>query len=398
MKLAHLTTSGELGGAETSLLALLEGVREAEPTWELVVIAPAEGRLLDRLRAVGIRTRIQPFPRALSEVGEQGARASRKALALGGTVLAAAAYAGRLARVLREEHPAVVHAHGFKMHVLAALARPTGSALVWHVHGYLTGRSWTARVLRGLRTRATAIIANSHSVEQDVRRQIGESPPTHTLYNAVDLERFSPHGSRVDLDALAGLPAADQGTVRVGLVATFGRWKGHHTFLDAVARLTTSAVPVRAYVIGAPIYATAGSQLSAGELRQALCARQLASRVGLTGFIDDMPAALRSLDVVVHASTEPEPFGMVIAEAMACGRALVASRAGGALELFDEGVEALGHAPGDAGELADALAKLLADPLLRQRLGQAARARAEREFDRRRLARTLVPLYRSLVA
>jgi glycosyltransferase involved in cell wall biosynthesis len=184
----------------------------------------------------------------------------------------------------------------------------------------------------------------------------------------------------------------------VGLVATFGRWKGHQTFLDAVVRLTRNPVGVRAYVIGAPIYATAGSQLSVGQLRQALCARHLVSCVGLTGFIDDMPAALRSLDVVVHASTQPEPFGMVIAEAMACGRALVVSRAGGALELFDDGIEALGHAPGDAGELADALAKLLADPLLRQRLGQAARARAEREFDRRRLAATLVPLYRSLVA
>ena len=55
----------------------------------------------------------------------------------------------------------------------------------------------------------------------------------------------------------------------------------------------------------------------------------VAVSVGFTGRIDDVPAALRALDIVVHASVEPEPFGLVIAEAMACGRPVVVSRAGG---------------------------------------------------------------------
>jgi glycosyltransferase involved in cell wall biosynthesis len=397
VKIAHLTTSGELGGAETSLLALLEGVREAEPGWELVVITPAEGRLVDRLRRAGIRARILAFPQALSAVGEPGASLTRAPWALGGMAWSTAAYARRLAGVLREEQPAIVHAHGFKMHVLAALVRSRRSALVWHVHGYLSGRPWTARALRALRSQVAAIIVNSRSVEGDIKQQLGRSATLHALYNAVDLDRFSPQGARLDLDALAGLSEAPPGTVRVGLVATYGRWKGHEVFFDAVTRVST-ALPLRAYVIGAPIYATVGSQVSAGELRQALAARQLEARVGLTGFIEDMPSLMRTLDIVVHASTEPEPFGMVIAEAMACGRALVASRAGGATELFDEGIEALGHSPGSAGELADALATLVVDPSLRQRLGRAARARAEREFDPRRLAAALVPLYRRLAA
>ena len=77
--------------------------------------------------------------------------------------------------------------------------------------------------------------------------------------------------------------------------------------------------------------------------------REMASRsasdgnVGFTGHVDDVPAALRALDIVVHASVEPEPFGLVIAEAMACGRPLIVSRAGGAAEIAQAG--AVFHSP-----------------------------------------------------
>jgi glycosyltransferase involved in cell wall biosynthesis len=105
---------------------------------------------------------------------------------------------------------------------------------------------------------------------------------------------------------------------------------------------------------------------------------------------------MRALDVVVHASTEPEPFGMVIAEAMGCGRAVVISGAGGAAELVAEGIDGLSHPPGDHDALARCLDRLIDDGDLRARLGAAARATAERRFDPDRLAGQLVPLYAGL--
>ena len=178
-------------------------------------------------------------------------------------------------------------------------------------------------------------------------------------------------------------------------VATLARWKGHKTFLAAL-RQVPAVVPLRAYIVGDAIYRTEGSQLSVEELRNDAEAAGIACRVGFTGFVRNVADAMRALDVVVHASTEPEPFGMVIAEAMACGRAVVASRSGGAAELITDDVDALGHDPGDATQLARAIARLAADPVLRRRLGAAARARAERTFDPRRLAASLVPIYRTI--
>src|SRR5439155_2834933 len=218
------------------------------------------------------------------------------------------------------------------------------------------------------------------SVAGDIRHDLGASMDISTVWNAVDLTRFTADGRRLDLDALAGLPRPGAEVVRVGLVATFARWKGHLTFLEVMQPLA-AAHNVRAYIVGGPMYQTDGSQFTVRELRAAAARLGMESSVGFTGFVKNPAAALRSLDVVVHASTSPEPFGLVIAEAMACGRPVVVSNAGGAAEIVTPGVDALVHAPGDAGDLAAQIAALAGNPELRARIARAARVTAERSFD-----------------
>jgi glycosyltransferase involved in cell wall biosynthesis len=304
-------------------------------------------------------------------------------------------YLGRLRRAIRSFAPDIIHTNGLKMHVLAGWATPS-IPVVWHLHDYLGSRPLTTALLRRSTSHCAAIVANSMSVANDAREAIGRGVKVVPIYNAVDLDRFSPSGDRLDLDRLAGLPHAPEGTIRVGLLGTFARWKGHETFLRAVAELPRE-LPVRAYVIGDALYQTDGSQYSGEELRRVAASLGLAERVGFTGFVNEADAALRALDIVVHASTMPEPFGLVIAEAMACGRAVIVSRAGGAAELVSHDVDALTHTPGKVGDLAARIAALAADGLLRARLGAAARARAERQFDHTRLAREIVPVYESAV-
>jgi glycosyltransferase involved in cell wall biosynthesis len=286
--------------------------------------------------------------------------------------------------------PDVIHSNGFKMHVLAARAGTPGVPVVWHVHEYLTPRPFSRILLRHHVRRVAAVVANSRSVAADLVEALGASAPVTTIHNAVDLADFSPQGSVADLDACAGLPPAPPGTCRVGLLATFARWKGHDVFLRAVQQTT---VPFRAYVIGGPVYDTAGSQLTIEELRGRARSLGIADRVGFTGFADRPAAALRALDVVVHASTEPEPFGLVIAEGMACGRAVIVSRAGGAAEIVEDGVDALTATSGDAADLARAIDRLAGQTALRQRLGAEARRVAVRRFDPAAFAGAFIDLY-----
>jgi len=166
-------------------------------------------------------------------------------------------------------------------------------------------------------------------------------------------------------------------------------------FLKAIS-LLPSSLKVRAYVIGSAIYKTDGSQYQIDDLSRVAAELGIASRVGFTSFVEQPDAAMRALDIVVHASTRPEPFGLVIAEAMACGRAVIASQAGGVAEIINVGVDALGHSSGDASELADRIRQLAVDPSLRASLGRAARTAAEQRFNRARLATELIPIYREV--
>jgi glycosyltransferase involved in cell wall biosynthesis len=239
-------------------------------------------------------------------------------------------------------------------------------------------------------------MANSHDVAADVRTVLGARVRVEVVHNGVDAQRFHPIGNTIDLDAAAGLPPAPAGTRRVGLVATYARWKGHETFLHALA--VAAAAPVRGYIVGGPVYETSGSQLTRDELQGIARRLGLADRVGFVPFQRDVAPVYRALDIVVHASTKREPFGLSVLEAMACGRPVIVSDAGGVRELVTHDDQGLRHPPGDGDVLAGHVASLLGDPARCERLGANGRRTAVALFDRARSAAALAEVYLSLRA
>jgi len=389
-----------MGGAEVALLNVLTSLRDAKPQWELHLVVPVEGSLAAKATSLGVTSHILQFPASLTRLGDASAGGpagdgvGRLAL-LGQLLLASfgiAVYVSRLRKLLRQLNPDLIHTNGFKMHLVGAMAKPRDVPLIWHVHDYVRARPVMARLMRLFRRRC----AISNSVREDVRAACGDILPVQTFYNGVDTAIFSSCGPSLDLDSLAGLPPAEQNTVKVGLLATFGRWKGHHTFLRALSLLSAD-LRVRGYVIGGGLYETNGSQYSKDELKALARDLGISDRVGFTDFVAEPAAAMRALDIVVHASTEPEPFGLVIAEGMACSRAVIASAAGGAAEIIDAEVNALSHSPGDAAHLAAQITSLASNVELRQRLGQAGRATVQERFNRERLVKELAPIYSKLV-
>ena len=194
--------------------------------------------------------------------GPAGAQLTRFAMlrAMAGAACEVPRYTRRLGRKIDEFAPDIVHTNGFKMHILGAWATSRKIPVVWHIHDYVSMRPVMARLMRFEVRRCAAAIANSDSVRYDARATCGVGLDVFTVYNAVNLDDFNPSGPVIDLDALAGLAPAPSGTIRVGLVATMARWKGHEVFLRAMASLPGEA-PVRAYVIGDAIYHTEGSQV-----------------------------------------------------------------------------------------------------------------------------------------
>lgn len=405
MRVAFLNPSGQMGGAEKILLDLLLGLRAKESSYEIQLVASAEGPLVVRAGELGVSTTVLPFPPALARLGDAGAGgpAGRQVdrYTLIGRALSAsgatALYLRRLGALLRKLHPDIIHTNGMKMHLLGLQARPRKTPVVWHLHDYVSARPIMARLMRAYSPRCSAMITCSKSVAADLRELCGPEIPAQTIYNGVDVDVFSPEGPTVDLDELAGMPPAPKNVVRVGMIATMARWKGHEVLLQALARIPAD-LPIRAYLVGDALYQTDGSQYSIPELREMAARLGVEHRVGFTGFIPEPAAAMRACEIIVHTSTQPEPFGLVIAEALACGRAVIVSMNGGAAELINPGVTALYYRPGQPSALAACIIRLAVDEELRARLGRAGRAAAVQRFDRNRLASQVVPIYQRVRA
>jgi len=176
----------------------------------------------------------------------------------------------------------------------------------------------------------------------------------------------------------------------VGLVGRVVPWKGQIEFVEAMERMARRQPDVVAMIVGD---ASDGDEDYMAAVRARVVELGLESRVVFTGYVEDVDAHYRAMDVVAHASVEPEPSGRVIFEAMANGVPVVASCHGGPPEFVDEGVD--GHVvdPRDTERFADRIAGLLADPDRRASMGEAGRRKVLGDYDLKSYARVVERVY-----
>jgi len=168
-------------------------------------------------------------------------------------------------------------------------------------------------------------------------------------------------------------------------------WKGQHVLLEAMARAFPDG-PEQAWLVGDAMFGETGY---ADRLRGLVTSLGLTGRVELRGFRQDVWPELAAVDVVVHASITPEPFGQVVIEGMAAGRPVVAANAGGPAEIVTDGVDGLLVPPDDVDALAAALRRLRDDGGLRDRLAAAGVATAAR-YTPAHTAERVLGVYRRL--
>jgi glycosyltransferase involved in cell wall biosynthesis len=403
VRILFASAIGGLGGAELFLLEMLEELRQRVPEWELHLLLGGDGPLIERAKSLGVTCHLSPLPSALAEWGDTPVRVASEntrpnRLKRGWHLASGLREASRqLREVLRRVDPDIVHSNGLKYHALTGWTGCGRARLVWFQHDYLGSRRLLSRGLPWLGRFVEFLWANSHSVADDLRRLMPRTP-IRVLHCGIDLDRFSPGPSDPEwLDRQCDPPAETTSVLRIGLVATYARWKGQDRFLETAARLRQRHPnqPMRFYLVGGPIYATAGSQFTRSELVQMANELGIADVVRFIPYQADTPRVYRSLDIVVHASRHPEPFGRTILEAMACGRAVIAVEAGGAAEIFAADRSALGIAADDAEALSQAVEMLVNDRGRRLSLGHAARIRAG-HFSRSRMGEALLDAYERL--
>lgn len=300
--------------------------------------------------------------------------------------------AWRLAGLLRELRPDVIHAHDPHGVAMAGLALSLGAAARWRdgrrapalvasrrVDFHLKPNAFSRWKYRQVDCFVTASDAIRHML-------IGDGVPearVTTVHEGIDVARIDAIPA-VNVHEALWLP---HHAPLVGNVAALVPHKGQRYLIEA-AHLVVQRIPDARFVI-----------LGEGELRAHLehlvREHHLGKHVLLPGFRTDVIGCIKGFDVFAMSSVT-EGLGTSLLDAMACRRAIVATRAGGIPEVVADGANGLLVEPRDPRALADGLIRLLQDPALRTRLADEGYARVTTRFTVERMVAETATVYRRL--
>lgn len=369
LRVLFVESRTELGGPQIALCTMLRSLdREAiQPFYASLEFG--RGELPARIEALGIPIYRLPAGR-FRELGKSFEKAAT------------------LRRIIFKKEIDVVFSNSAHALLYARpVARLTGRPCVWWVHGHFPGDRFRGHLISfaQLFVSADAFFTNSEHTARVISVDYPSASNIRVVRYGIDLREMAPNGSQA-----AALRRSFGITADESVVAIFGRlhpFKGQDVFLRAAALLTAKGQPAKFLIVGSSLMGLEPGY--AEKLCEFVRAAGLEERVLFLGERKDVSDLMDASDVIVHASIEPEPWGLVVAEAMAAGRAVIAAAAGGPLEMIEHGRTGLLVPPGDPAALAKAIEALLENPELRRQMGVAARRHAEEHFDSRRAAAVL---------
>ena len=288
-----------------------------------------------------------------------------------------------LAKLWRRRTPLIWHARRNNEMIAGVVLRSLG----WPLKLVFTSaaqrhHSW---ITRWLIRRMDAIIATS-----DISASFLKVPAT-VIPHGVDTDTYAPPVDRASAFAEAGLP----GRYAIGCFGRVRAQKGTDVFVEAMCRLLPRYPDFAAVIVGG---ITPEQTAFANGLKQRIDAAGLQSRIVITGELDieEVQRWYRRLTIYAFTSRN-EGFGLTLIEAMAVGAALVASRAGAAELVVEDGVTGVLTPPGDADALVAALEPLMRDPASAAAIGERGRARVLEKFSLDAEAKAIADVYRELI-
>lgn len=367
-RILFLDHVGELGGAELSLLDIATHFAANGR-----VLLYADGPFRRRLEEAGVAVDVLADAGGLQSVRRQGGVLQN---------LMAVPDVARTVRAVARASNGVdlLYANSQKAFIIGALSTVfTRKPMIWHVRDILTADHFskinkTVAVLIA-NTLVDRVIANSGATRQAFIDSGGSPKKSVVVHNGINDKPFRGQ-SPERVAALRNEFALADGPI-VGLFSRISDWKGQHVLLDALARCKD----VQALIVGAPLFPE--DDRYQAQIHQQCRELGLEARVRFVGNRRDVPDLMKLCDIVVHTSTAPEPFGRVIVEAMLAGRPVVASAAGGVLEILEAEKTGLLVPPGDAAALAAALIRLGSEDGLAARLAAAGEQAATERFTLR---------------
>lgn len=342
------------------------------------VACPVPSALAEVLAQLHVDTFAMPYGRPRRRLGLQ-------MLSDGAQVLRAS---GRLTRLLRKFQPDLIDANTTVGALHAVLgSRGLKMPLVWHVRDLKP----TGLVGRMISRRASAIVPVSHAVARTLQSAGIDGAKVHVIHNGIDAGTFRLALDEDEVRRKFNLPSD---AILVGIVAQLTSWKSHDVLLRAWAQVRRRQSRAVLVIVGAAHWPE--DRAWEEELKRLADELRLGGSVRFLARQEDTASIIGALAAVVIPS-RAEPFGRVALEAMALGKAVVGTDAGGLPEVVADGVTGLLVEPGNARALAEAIERVLGDAQLAASLGQAGASRVREEFSIERTVALTEELYGSLL-
>jgi glycosyltransferase involved in cell wall biosynthesis len=297
----------------------------------------------------------------------------------------------RLIWLFRRHEIDIVHLNnGFLPPEVLIAARVAHVPCVVHLRDFQTD----ARRLMSAAAREVAwIITISDAVATSLDDTPVAGSARTTIHDPVDLDEMqAAAGSRSRIRKECGLTDQD---VAVGIFGRVIPWKGQLEFVRSLVLAMSGNSRIRAIIVGNE------SDGNAGYIRQVraqIAKSSFPERFVLTGYRQNVEEYYAAMDIVVHASITPEPFGMVVPEAMAAGCAVIASDEGGPREVIEHGIDGLLVPPRDIDALSRAVLSLASDSALRSRMAAAAKQKARARFGIAASAARIGEIYAAILS
>jgi glycosyltransferase involved in cell wall biosynthesis len=372
----HVST---LGGAEFSLEGLVTSMPQDK--YKYSVALPSPGPLVDRLYNKSIKVDLMPVESWRWWIKTKG-RILKFWLLLPLQLVSL----GRWISYLRKQKPDIVHANINRLVEPVIASRLLGIPTVMHFRDIPSRMSY--RFVLGkkgfywLMNSARYWIANSLSTYDDIH--LFSRRPVVIIPNAIDLVHF-------DKMSFLDTPTPGNHCLKVAMIAGLVPLKNHPAYIKLAKMICDKRDDVEFLIAGV------GQQAYTSELKQLADNLHLNGRVKFLGFIENIPALLRTVAMLVH-TTESESFGRVFIEAMAARCPVVAYDSGGAKEIVVNGETGILVPLGDLEAMAQAICQLLDHPTTRQQMGEAGRKRVEKNYTLDKHCQAVSMVYDQLLA
>lgn len=378
-RILYIDEVSEIGGGGHSLNYLMRFIDRER--FEPLLISPP-GPIFD----LAMNTRVRTFPYTFVKRYVSIKIGKREVPINPYRLLYRLVDACRLIPIIRQETIDIVHTNNLDAHLVGwFLNKLFGIPVVWHIRII-----WPSAFYKI--PWPTRIIFVSQAVKEKAVGAANADSRACVIYNGINPDDFvPPPGARTSVLEEFNLPSCPV----VGIVGRLDPWKRHDLFLQAAAILTKQGADASWIIVGSEIENRSGTNHSQ-YLQNLTKELGIEDRVIFTGLRRDIPRLIEAFDVFISASDD-DPNPRSVLEAMTMARPIVGTNSGGVPEMLEGGRAGLLVEKGDAQALARQVFRLLQDPALAARLGQAARRRALGIYSIQEHARQVEHVYESIL-